>query len=62
MFQMSQCLEIFTVCPSLYYFQTVSIIQFLVRLMNETEARFTSIERLHEYEAVRHTIKENGST
>ncbi|XP_060566083.1 ATP-binding cassette sub-family C member 5-like, partial [Ruditapes philippinarum] len=29
--------------------KTVSIIQFLVRMMNETEARFTSIERLHEY-------------
>ncbi|XP_053398618.1 ATP-binding cassette sub-family C member 5-like isoform X2 [Mercenaria mercenaria] len=29
--------------------KTVSIVQFLVRLMNETEARFTSVERLHEY-------------
>ncbi|XP_052795048.1 ATP-binding cassette sub-family C member 5-like [Mya arenaria] len=29
--------------------RTVSIVQFLVRLMNEAEARFTSIERLQEY-------------
>ncbi|XP_052280041.1 ATP-binding cassette sub-family C member 5-like [Dreissena polymorpha] len=29
--------------------KTISIVQFLIRLMNETEARFTSVERLHEY-------------
>ncbi|XP_069129777.1 ATP-binding cassette sub-family C member 5-like isoform X2 [Argopecten irradians] len=31
--------------------RVVSVMQFIVRIMNETEARFTSIERIHEYES-----------
>ncbi|OWF39710.1 multidrug resistance-associated protein 5-like [Mizuhopecten yessoensis] len=31
--------------------RVVSVMQFVVRVMNETEARFTSIQRLHEYES-----------
>ncbi|XP_048775785.2 ATP-binding cassette sub-family C member 5-like [Ostrea edulis] len=30
--------------------RVVSIMQFVIRIMNEVEARFTSIERLHQYE------------
>lgn len=36
----------------LFALQVVCVMQFIVRVMNETEARFTSIERIHEYEAV----------
>ncbi|XP_060080913.1 ATP-binding cassette sub-family C member 5-like [Ylistrum balloti] len=31
--------------------RVVSVMQFAIRLMNDTEARFTSIERIHEYES-----------
>ncbi|XP_033742885.1 LOW QUALITY PROTEIN: multidrug resistance-associated protein 5-like [Pecten maximus] len=31
--------------------RVVSVMQFVVRILNETEARFTSIERIHEYES-----------
>ncbi|KAL3879125.1 hypothetical protein ACJMK2_031436 [Sinanodonta woodiana] len=36
----------------------VSIMQFLVRLINETEARFTSIERINEYKETLESEKE----
>ena len=35
-----------------FYFQNVNVIQYLILLMNETEAKFTSIERLREYNKV----------
>jgi len=37
-------------------FQNLKTVQFLLRVINELEARFTSIERLDEYAKVR----ENG--
>ncbi|OWF39711.1 multidrug resistance-associated protein 5-like [Mizuhopecten yessoensis] len=41
--------------------RVVSSMQFIVRLANETESRFTSVERIHEYEANIDTEEDSAS-
>lgn len=36
----------------LFFRKVVSVMQFMVRILNDVEARFTSVERLHQYEKV----------
>ena len=44
---------------NIFFSKVVSIMQFLIRLLNEVETRLTSIERLHQYEKVSPTLSSN---
>ena len=56
---MFSCIYDYNIYKFKVFLKVVSIMQFLIRILNEVETRFTSIERLHQYEKVTSTLSSN---